>query len=162
MPRMNWKDQGRGMEPVEEGTYEVQIKDYKFGESLNGNPKIDFEAVVIGPEGNPYIGRHLWEVVTLVEKAMWRLGWLVAELGIDTSTLKEMDTKSEEFKRVLLACKGRRVWWVVVIDTFNGNKRNKVVDYARSEDQKPLTAMDLEEVPEFLRLKEGGEEVAPF
>jgi len=162
MPKMNWKDQGRGMEPIEEGIYEVQIKDFKHGESLNGNPKIDFEAIIVGPEGNPFIGRHLWEVVTLTEKAMWRLGWLVADLGIDTSTLKEMDTKSEDFKRVLHACKGRRIWWTVIIDTFNGKGRNKVVDYAKSDDQIPLAAIDLEEVPDFLKRKEGGEEVAPF
>jgi hypothetical protein len=163
MAKMNW-NQGKGMDPVDEGSYEVKILDYKWGESLKGNPKIDWESVIVGPDGSPFIGRHLWEVTTITDKALWRLAWFVAEAGIDTAELKEMDTKSEEFKRVLQACKGRRMWWTVTIDAYEGKTRNKVSEYAQVADQAPITAKDLDDVPEFLKHKggTGGGENAPF
>lgn len=161
--KVTWKGNGSGKEPVPADNYEVQITDYRFTESLKGNPQITWETKIVGPGGSEYIGRTLYEQTTLMPSSIWKLGWLVESLGINTGVLPEVDTESEEFRRIIKACVGRRLWFTVDIDVWDGKKRNKVVDYQASSDQAELNTLeDIEDVPDFIKSKGKPGEKTPF
>lgn len=72
--------------------------------------------------------------------------------GISIADLPDMDTGSEEFLRILNACKHRRMY--VTVDkgvNKRGKEVNNVTDYIPDESQETLEIV--EEVPAFLKNK---------
>ena len=157
--QIDWKKEGRGdsAEPLEAGVYEVNVVNLAFGTSLTKNPKI---RVMYKTKD----GKILNDDLSLSAKAQWRLAWFVGACGIDLTKLPAMEVGSEEFTRVLERCRGRRMIVTVTIDMWNGKPRNKIMDYAKVDDQKVIE--DIEEVPDFIKrrgtAKTGELEEVPF
>lgn len=153
---MSWKNAGQN-QVAEAGTYHVEIKGYKDYKAMSGNPCLIIEHTIIGPTegvGSEMVGRKMADFITLTESATWKLGWFVGSCGIVIADLPDMDTGSEDFKRILNMCKGRRLWVTVTKEVYNGKDVNKFVDYMPDEDQEEVEV--IEEVPEFLRKKKEG------
>lgn len=74
-------------EALPEGIYELQVAKVEEKLSSNGNPMLKVEYDVLGVEGN----RKVWDNYVLIDKSMWKVKELFDALGIDTSTLVEMD-----------------------------------------------------------------------
>lgn len=74
-------------EALPEGVYELQIAKVEEKLSSNGNPMLKVEYDVLGVEGN----RKVWDNYVLIDKSMWKVKELFDALGIDTSSLVEMD-----------------------------------------------------------------------
>jgi len=149
--KMSWKSQGRTITP---GVYGVKVLEWEAGTSRNNNPTIAFTYEVVSPENHPDIGKPIWDIFTLTDKAAWRLAWFVSACGIKVENLPEMETGSEEFRSVLNACVDRVLYVSLVIDTFEGKERNKVTDYAKDEGQSPIENVDdVLDVPDFIKKK---------
>ena len=143
---IKWKEQN-SMDPVPEGLYLVQVLGVKKGESLNGNPTLKWELKIIEGE---HKGRHLFENHTLTPKAIWRLSWFVSELGIDVKKIPDMNTDSEEFNKVLSLCKDRTIYVQVTIDSWEGKERNKVIEYAKNDEQADID-VNLNDIPDWVK-----------
>lgn len=100
-------------EPLAEGVYTLRIAKVEETTSSTGNPMLKVEYDVIGVEG----GRKLWDNFVLIEKALWKLKELFDALGIDTSSIVEMDVQE---------LVGLEVQAKVVQDTYNGDIVNRV------------------------------------
>jgi len=145
--KMDWRKAGNTT--VDAGVYEVVVKAWKPDTSRNKNPVIRFTYEIVGPSGNPNVNRTLVDSITLTDAAAWRLAWFVGSTGIVLESLAEMDSESEEFHRVLETCVGRKLWITTVIDSYEGIQRNKITDYAKSDDQEETEIT--EEVPDFIK-----------
>jgi hypothetical protein len=145
--KMDWRKAGNTT--VDAGVYEVVVKAWKPDTSRNNNPVIRLTYEIVGPEGNPNLNRVLPDSITLTDAAAWRLAWFVGSTGIVLESLGEMDSESEEFRRVLDTCVGRKLWVTTVIDSYEGVPRNKITDYAKSDDQEETEIT--EEVPDFIK-----------
>lgn len=100
-------------EPLAEGVYTLRIAKVEETTSSTGNPMLKVEYDVIGVEG----GRKLWDNFVLIDKALWKLKELFDALGIDTSSIVEMDVQE---------LVGLEVQAKVVQDTYNGDIVNRV------------------------------------
>jgi hypothetical protein len=100
-------------EPLAEGVYTLQIAKVEETTSSTGNPMLKVEYDVMGVEG----GRKLWDNFVLIDKALWKLKELFDALGIDTSSIVEMDVQE---------LVGLEVQAKVVQDTYNGDIVNRV------------------------------------
>jgi hypothetical protein len=148
-----WKKIGQGRAPIEAGVYEVEVKSWEAGTSKNNNPRIEIILITTRPEGSE--GRELRDYITLTDAAIWRLGWFVSSCGIKVGELEDMESGSEEFRRVLQACVGRKLWVTVVIDSYDGKQNNKITEYAKVEDQEEIVVED--DVPSFIKNKRKNE-----
>ena len=74
-------------EALPEGVYHLQIAKVEEATSSTGNPMLKVEYDVIGVEGN----RKLWDNYVLIDKCLWKVKELFDALGVDTSSLVEMD-----------------------------------------------------------------------
>lgn len=100
-------------EPLEEGIYHLQIAKVEETNSSTGNPMLKVEYNVLGVEGN----RKLWDNYVLIDKCLWKVKELFDALGIDTSTLVEMDVNE---------LVGLEVQAKVIQETYNGDIMNRV------------------------------------
>jgi hypothetical protein len=160
--KVGWKNLNVGSEPIEAGVYLVKLLKWEIRKALSGNDKITWEAVITGPEGNPNVNRHLWDDISLTEQALWRLGWFVQEAGVNIKKLKDTDTHSAEFHQIMDVIVGREMFWNVVVDTYQGNTRNKVTEYLKAG--KDEVDIDFNDIPDFIKNKKEvkSEEIAPF
>lgn len=100
-------------EPLAEGVYTLRIAKVEETTSSTNNPMLKVEYDVLGVEGN----RKLWDNFVLIDKALWKLKELFDALGIDTSSIVEMDVQE---------LVGLEVQAKVVQDTYNGDIVNRV------------------------------------
>ena len=100
-------------EPLEEGVYHLQIAKVEETNSSTGNPMLKVEYNVLGVEGN----RKLWDNYVLIDKCLWKVKELFDALGIDTSSLVEMDVNE---------LVGLEVQAKVIQETYNGDIMNRV------------------------------------
>ena len=100
-------------EPLEEGVYHLQIAKVEETNSSTGNPMLKVEYDVLGVEGN----RKLWDNYVLIDKCLWKVKELFDALGIDTSSLVEMDVNE---------LVGLEVQAKVIQETYNGDIMNRV------------------------------------
>ena len=74
---------------------------------------------------------------------------------LDVSQLPPMETDSQEFRNLMDACKGRRMWWSLIQDTYNGTTKNKTAQrdpYAADpKNNKPFEPTSIEDVPEWVK-----------
>lgn len=100
-------------EPLAEGVYTLRIAKVEEAVSSTGNPMLKVEYDVLGVEGT----RKLWDNYVLIDKSLWKLKELFDALGIDTSSIVEMDVQE---------LVGMEVQAKVVQDTYNGDTVNRV------------------------------------
>lgn len=100
-------------EPLEEGIYSLTIAKVEETTSSSGNPMLKVEYDVNGVEGN----RKLWDNYVLIDKCLWKVKELFDAVGIDTSTMVEMDVTE-------LA--GMQVNAKVIQETYNGDIVNRI------------------------------------
>ena len=86
-------------EPLPEGVYDVSVaKVEQTVSKSSGNPMLKVEFNVLD---DGYQGRKLWANYVLTQAAMWKVKELFDALGLDTSSIVDMDTE----ELVGLACK---------------------------------------------------------
>jgi hypothetical protein len=98
-------------------------------------------------------GTPVQDYLALTPAAMWRVGAFVQAAGMDLKSLPNMTLGSEEFFRVLFACKGRSMYWDIIQETNpkTGKIYNKVQGVAPWDEQEPLVFED--SVPSFIKNK---------
>lgn len=100
-------------EPLEEGTYHLQIAKVEEKESSTGNPMLSVEYDVLGVDGS----RKLWDNYVLIDKCLWKVKELFNALGVDTSAIVEMDVDE---------LVGLEVNAKVIQETYNGDVVNRI------------------------------------
>lgn len=102
-------------DPMPEGVYDVTIsKVEQVVSKSSGNPMLKVEFDVQDPE---YTGRKLWANYVLTEAAMWKVKELFDSLGLDTSSMVDMDTD----ELIGLSCKAK-----VAQREYEGNVQNEI------------------------------------
>lgn len=102
-------------DPLPEGVYDVTISKVEQTISKSsGNPMLKVEFDVQDPE---YTGRKLWSNYVLTEAAMWKVKELFDSLGLDTSSMVDMDTD----ELIGLSCKAK-----VAQREYEGNIQNEI------------------------------------
>ena len=100
-------------EPLDEGMYLLTIAKAEETTSSGGNPMLKIEYDVNAVQGN----RKLWDNYVLIDKCMWKVKELFDALGIDTSTIVELDVTE---------LVGLQVNAKVIQDTYQGDVVNRV------------------------------------
>ena len=100
-------------EPLDEGVYCLTIAKVEETTSSTGNPMLKVEYDVNDVPGN----RKLWDNFVLIDKCMWKIKELFDALGIDTSTIVEMD---------VTALVGMQVNAKIIQEQYNGETVNRV------------------------------------
>ena len=100
-------------EPLEEGMYVLQVAKAEETTSSTGNPMIKIEFDVLEVEGS----RKLWDNYVLIPSTMWKVKELFSALGLDTSSVVEMD---------ITELAGLTVKAKVVQEIYNGDTVNRV------------------------------------
>jgi len=100
-------------EPLEEGMYSLTIAKVDETTSSTGNPMLKVEYNVNEVEGD----RKLWDNYVLIDKCLWKVKELFEALGIDTSSIVEMDVTE---------LVGMQVNAKIVQETYNGDIVNRV------------------------------------
>ena len=107
-------------------TYLVEITGWKRDKNKTGTENIRFDAHVVKPTN--YKGKSLADFITLTDAASWRLKAFLGDclnLSSVGYKLPAMDTNSVEFENLLASCKGRQMFWNVMVDNYNGQDKNK-------------------------------------
>ena len=148
---MDWgKETPQGIEVYPEGTYKVRIDDYQKKTASTGTPQLMWRARIIEPV--ELEGKTILEYTALTEKSLWKLAWLVSACGVAVEKLGKMEVGSTAFNQVLEACKGRTVYFHVIVGTSNqGKQRNEIDDFKKDTEQEPIEFSKTDDVPEFLR-----------
>lgn len=100
-------------EPLVEGVYRLQIAKVEEKTSSTGNPMLSVEYDVQNVEGQ----RKLWDNYVLIDKCLWKVKELFDALGVDTSSLVEMDVQE---------LVGMEVNAKVIQEDYNGETVNRV------------------------------------
>lgn len=148
---IDWTSTGGDFPLLPSGTKLVKITEWEKVSASTGTQQIRWHANVERPEDEA--GSSLVEHTPLTEKSLWKLANLVAACGIDTKALGKMTVGTPAFVKVLNACKGRRVYWNVYQDSYDGGDlKNKVKDYKKDDEQEEL---DVGNIPD-------NEDACPF
>jgi hypothetical protein len=144
-------------------TYLVEITGWKRDKNKTGTENIRFDAHVVKPTN--YKGKSLADFITITDAAIWRLkAFLGACLNLSSVGYKlpAMDTNSVEFENLLAACKGRQMFWNVIVDNYNGQDKNKTAQegYGEYAKNKPFNVDDAADIPDWVRNK--GEDEPPM
>ena len=139
---------------LEGGVYRVKLVKWEKVQAKTGAPQIRwFAEVDSGSNAGTSIVDHLqllpqtaWKIVLFFQNALN----LTAE---QTASLGKLDTNSERFLRLLETCKGRRIYFTVIKDAYNGKISNKVEGFTPDDDQAPVDIDDIDDVPEFVKRK---------
>jgi hypothetical protein len=78
----------KGLEPIPQGEYNVEVAEAKVGESQSGNAKIDVRYKVLDGE---YEGRIVFETLSFHPKALWRTKKTLMALGFPEDFSGEID-----------------------------------------------------------------------
>lgn len=106
-------------DPLDEGVYLLQIAEAIVKTSSTGNPMIAVTYDVLATtDGETVDGsRKLWDNYSLQAQALFKLKELLSALGIDTSSVVDMEVSD------LI---GHQVLAKVTQETYNGELRNRV------------------------------------
>ena len=119
-----------GRTVIPEGEYVVKVVEVEEGESNNGNAKLSWKFEIIDGE---YEGKFLYYTSSLVKEALWRLRSLLEALGAEVPD-SEMDIDLDELIDA-------EVNVSVELDTYEGKKQSKIVDFwgegEQEEEEKP-------------------------
>lgn len=87
MPAIDFSEV-KGLDPIPEGVYSVEVVEATEGVSQSGNPKIDVRYKVLDGE---YEGRILFEVLSFHPNALWRAKKTLQNLGFPADFNGEID-----------------------------------------------------------------------
>lgn len=106
-------------EPLEEGTYLLTVAKAEEKLSSTGNPMISIEYDVTSTADGEVVegGRKLWDNYSLQSQALFKLKELFDALGMDTSTVCDIEVSD---------LTGQQVMAKVIQETYNGELRNRV------------------------------------
>ena len=137
-------------------TYLVEITGWKRDRNKNSNNEnIRFDAKVVKPVAHK--DKHLSDFITITENSIWRLeAFLLACLN-KPADMPQLDTNSSEFENILNACKGRQMFWNVIVDNYNGKDNNKTSQkepYSELSKQAPFNAESINDIPDWVKNQE--------
>lgn len=106
-------------EPLEEGTYLLTVAKAEEKLSSTGNPMISIEYDVTSTADGEVVegGCKLWDNYSLQSQALFKLKELFDALGMDTSTVCDIEVSD---------LTGQQVMAKVIQETYNGELRNRV------------------------------------
>lgn len=107
-----------------EGEYKIKIDKAERKESQSGNTQIVMHCVIVEPE--KYEGKPLIDRVTLTEKAMFRVGWL-----LDACNIK---WKNAVVNFPLSKLEGNVIGVQLYDDEYSGKVSSKVAEYYTEEE----------------------------
>lgn len=94
----------------------LRILETKGGKSAKGNRKVDVKMRVVAPQ--EFAGGVVYDTLTLTEEAMWKLKSMAAACGqLDEQGVVQGSTRNFVDKEVMAQ---------VIVDEYNGRKKNKV------------------------------------
>ena len=102
-------------EPLDEGVYTLTVAKAEEKASQSGNPMMVVEFDVDGHEGH-----KLWDNFVLIDKCLWKTKEFFDALGLDTSSIVEMDVSE-------LA--GYSVQAKIIQEPYNEEITNRVKKY---------------------------------
>ena len=153
--RMSWKKEDREERIVyPEGSYKVSISRWEYVKATTGTDQIRWYATI---EDGEYDGKTMLTHCALTENSLWKLVNFVA-CHVDTSTLADMEVRSQAWEEVLDKCKNRTMYWRLEVgaNPKTGKKRNDVVEFRTDNDQPIVSTQEvaIEDLPDFLKNNE--------
>lgn len=153
---IDWRKESDGnsdntkQEMVPQNTYAVEVNKWEKVKAGTGTPQVRWFAKITD---GPFKGVSLLDHTPLTEKALWKIATFVKVCGIPVQSLPKMDINGEKFTRILDLCKGRKMYWEVIISVYNGRKSNKVEGYIPEMTQDPVDLSNLEDIPSWVTEK---------
>ena len=157
MTNINFPDHAQDRETYPENTYKVVLDRWEKVVAKTGTEQIRWYSNI---EGGDYDGKSAVDHLQLLDNTGWKIAnFLKACYGFDNDDLKalgKVNTGSARFARMMDLCKGRKMWWTLIIDSYGGSQRNKVSDYipVAIEEQPKLNSTEIDDIPTFIKEKE--------
>jgi len=117
--KVNFSESSSDLLP--EGSYLVSIFDVTEGTSMSGNKKLTLKFEI--QEGK-YVGKFIWDYISLSRNAVWRLQKFVHALGLPSTNEQEIDTDEWIGKKLIV---------LVRRNTYQGRENLKVTDFKAYE-----------------------------
>lgn len=114
----------RGGHRYPEGEYKIRIDKAERKQSQGGNTQIVLTCTILEPE--KYKGKPLIDRLTLTEKAMYRVGWLLDACGIKW--------KNSVIEFPLKKVTGKTIGVLLYDDEYNKKTSSKVSEYYTEEE----------------------------
>tara|TARA_S200002703_G_scaffold5311_2_gene6216 strand:- start:5672 stop:6109 length:438 start_codon:yes stop_codon:yes gene_type:complete len=122
---------------LEEGEYQLRVKDYEFKTSKNGNEMIRLQLEEVNSKN------YIWDYLVFTPKAQFKIKQFLPALGKDVGAKVDMD---ESFMNGII---GEHLWAELVTDTYEGKTSNKVGSYLEGKERLPKQVIDDEDVPSW-------------
>jgi len=119
--KVNFDESSSGLIP--EGAYVVSVFDVAEGTSMSGNKKLVIKYKI---EEGKYIGRFIWDSISLSKNSLWRLQKFVRALGFPYTSEQEIDTDEWIGKKLIV---------LVRKNTYQGKENLKVMDFKAYDKQ---------------------------
>jgi|TARA_R110002051_G_scaffold295739_1_gene361614 hypothetical protein len=143
MPEITFTDEAprsdAAMTPrnLEEGEYELRLKDYEFRTSKAGNEIINlmFEEAKTK--------RYIWDNLVFTPKAQWKIKQFLPSIGQEVGKSAKMD---ESYMNNIV---GEHLWAEVGTDTYEGKTKNTIERYVVGKERSSRKVIDDEDVPSW-------------
>jgi hypothetical protein len=131
MPSYQYKDQeGKSFEVKPAGDYPLRVVGVEFGisqgEKTRGSEKMDLKLEVENPDGS-LSGCSFFETLTFLKSCDWKIDTAVKSLNLLIGGQPPRKGEAIDFSEHMLI--GLRGWASLVVDEYQGKKRNKVAAF---------------------------------
>ena len=122
---------------LEEGDYQVRIKDWKFETSKAGNEMINLQLEEVETKN------YIWDYLVFTPKAQWKIKQFIPAICKELEKSVYMD---ESFMNAIV---GEHLWANLGTDTYDGKTKNTITGYLEGKERLPRRVIDDEDVPSW-------------
>ena len=122
---------------LDEGEYELRIKDYEFRTSKAGNEIINIMYEEVKTK------KYIWDNLVFTPKAQWKIKQFLPAIGQEVGKSVKMD---ENYMNNIV---GEHLWAQVGTDTYEGKTKNTVEKYLVGKERSPRKGIEDEDVPSW-------------
>jgi hypothetical protein len=117
-------------ETLPEGVYDFVVVDAIEKQSQNGNPMIELQLMVNGPDGSKNGGIRIFDHLTFNPKSYWKIDRFRVATGETLVPGQTIRFESED-------CIDRKGRVRLMIESYQSRNRNKVEDYIDPSEENP-------------------------
>jgi len=143
MPKLTFTDEPekspakKRLTHLDEGEYQVRIKDWEFKTSAKGNEMINLQLEEVDSKN------FIWDYLVFTPTAQWKLKQFLPAIGKEVGESVDMD---ESFMNAIV---GEHLWVDLGIDTYQEKTKNTVSSYLAGKERLPRRVIEDEDVPSW-------------